>query len=114
MNSTVIVVDDDRDHVSLLSEIIETLGKKVEGIGFDGKDAVELFDKYQPDYVFLDLMMPKFDGFYAIEEIRKKSTKPKIVVVTGDMTIESKKRLDLLDVSVIFKPYEITAIEKIL
>jgi two-component system chemotaxis response regulator CheY len=34
-------------------------------------DAVELYEKYYPDVIFVDLIMPKYDGFYAIKNIIK-------------------------------------------
>lgn len=114
MNNTVIIIDDDKDQVSLLSEIIENFGKKVSGTGFNGKDAIELFEKYKPDIVFLDIMMPESDGFHAIDKIKKINAEAKIVVITGDITEKTSDRLKASNVSIIYKPFEISTIAKIL
>ncbi len=114
MNNTVIIIDDDKVQASLLSELVENFGKKVCGIGFNGKDAVELFEKHKPDIVFLDIMMPEYDGFYAIGKIREVDTEAKIVVITGDMTEETSARLKASNVSIIYKPFKASTISKIL
>ncbi len=114
MNETVIIIDDDKDQVSLLSEIIENLGKKVSGVGFNGKDAIELFEKHKPDTVFLDIMMPEYDGFYAIDKIKKIDTEAKIIAITGDVTEKTSAILQSSNVSIIYKPFEISTIAKIL
>ena len=40
-------------------------------IARNGEEAVELLDEARPDLVILDLMIPKKDGFWVLEEIRK-------------------------------------------
>lgn len=64
---TAIVIDDDHDIVDVFSDILQILQIDVIGKGYDGKEAVELYQKFTPDLVILDLMMPKYDGIYALE-----------------------------------------------
>ncbi len=66
-----IIIDDDKDVTESLSERLVLREVEVLGIGFDGKEAVELYGKLKPDVVFLDINMPGYDGFYAIEGIKK-------------------------------------------
>lgn len=116
--TTVIVIDDDPDTAELLSEYLEIKGIKVLGKGFDGKEAVELYSKLKPDIVFIDVMMPNFDGFYGLEQIRKLDPNSKIIMATADLTADTSRLLDELKATaIIYKPYEfndiMTIIEKL-
>ena len=41
------------------------------GKGYNGLESVELFEKFCPDVVLLDLMIPEYDGVYALRKIQK-------------------------------------------
>ena len=104
----VLVIDDDTDTVDVFSEFLELKGLEVVGTGHDGKEAVEAYEKFKPDIVLMDVMMPVYDGFYAIDHIRKMDPKSKIIMVTADLSVKTKERLREMNVSgVIFKPYDI-------
>lgn len=103
---TCIVIDDDMDTVELFSEYLEIKGITVIGKGYDGKEAVELYQKLKPDVVFLDIMMPHYDGFYAAENILMVNPKAKIIMVTADLTSDTSSRLDDLKIATVYKPYE--------
>lgn len=108
MTVRVLVIDDDIDTVEVFSEFLELKGIEVVGRGHDGKEAVEAYEKFKPDIVLMDVMMPVYDGFYAINEIRKKDPNSKIIMVTADLSIKTKEKLKEMEVSgVIFKPYDI-------
>ena len=105
--TTVIVIEDDPDTAELLCEFLEIKGIKILGKGFDGKEAVELYAKLKPDILFIDVMMPKYDGFYALEQIRKLDPHAKIIMVTADLTTDTSRILDdLKATALIYKPYE--------
>jgi DNA-binding NarL/FixJ family response regulator len=56
----------------------------------DGKQAVEMFDKCNPDLVLMDLRMPIKDGVEATLEIRKQSPNARVLMLTtfdGDAEI---------------------------
>jgi len=112
---TAIVIDDDRVSTQLFTDILRMVGVKILASGFDGKDAVRLYKKYNPDIVFTDIMMPENDGFYALKEIRKFDPHAKVVAVTADFTDESATRLKELNISaVVYKPFDIQDIKKVL
>jgi DNA-binding response OmpR family regulator len=109
--TNVIVVDDDRDTVEVFCEYLAIKNIKVLGRGYDGRTAVELYKKHNPDVVLLDVMMPDYDGFYGLEKIRKIDPDAKIIMVTADLTSDTEKKLvDLKASAMIYKPYEIDSV----
>ena len=110
--TTAIVVDDDRDTCDVLTEYLEFKDIKVVGIGYDGKDAVDLYQKHNhPDLVFLDIMMPYYDGFYGLKKIKQLNPAAYVIIITGDLTTETYNKLKLLKSSaIIYKPFDISKI----
>ncbi len=107
----VIVVDDDVDTVEVFCEYLEIKEITVLGRGYNGKTAVELYEKHKPDIALLDVMMPEYDGFYALENIKKINPDAKLIMVTADLTFDTEKKLkDLSAAAVIYKPYEIDSV----
>ena len=103
-----IVIDDDFDTVEVFSDYLELKNIHVLGKGYNGKDAVDLYKKLNPDVVFLDVLMPDYDGFYALEKIRQVNPKAHVIMVTASLTAQTEDKLKDLNASaIIFKPYEI-------
>lgn len=106
-----IVVDDDETLVDVFTEILESNKIEVVSAGHNGKQAIELCTKYEPDFLFLDLMMPEFDGYYALERLQKLGIKTKVIVISGSIDEEIKNRLKLYSVfSIQSKPPNIQEI----
>ncbi len=117
MNSkiNVIVVDDDQDTSDVFCEFLSIKKINVLGTGKNGKECYELFTKLNPDIVFLDVMMPEYDGFYALKKIREINPIVKIIMITADITKETKNKLFQLGATaIIYKPYEIDYVIKII
>ncbi|HWP78104.1 MAG: response regulator [Thermoproteota archaeon] len=107
----VIVIDDDVDTVEVFSEYLEIKDITVLGRGYNGKTAVELYEQLRPDIVLLDVMMPEYDGFFGLENIKKINPSAKVIMVTADLTYDTEKRLKELNASaIIYKPYEIDSV----
>jgi two-component system, chemotaxis family, chemotaxis protein CheY len=112
---TCIVVDDDVNTTTVFSDILELMGLSVVGKGFSGSEAVCLYKQYRPDVVFIDLMMPKTDGFYAIKKIRGIDPAAKVVAVTANLTLEADQKLKELKINaIISKPFSIHEIKQAL
>jgi two-component system, chemotaxis family, chemotaxis protein CheY len=114
LSGTAIVIDDDHSTVELLSEFLEMKGIKVIGKSHNGKEAAEIYEKLRPDFVFLDIMMPQFDGFYALEKIRNINPDAKIMMITANLTKETADKLDELKVPYLYKPYEFEEIVRVI
>ena len=114
MSIKVIVIDDDEDTLDTFCAYLELKDFEIVGKGKDGREAVEIYEKTRPDVVLLDIMMPHYDGFFALERIKKIDPNAKIVVVTGDLTENTADRLrDMGASEMLYKPYEIDEIVKV-
>ncbi len=108
---TAIVIDDDSAVANTFAEYLTMNNVCILGIGYDGKDAVELYQRFRPDVVFLDLMMPEYDGFYGLEKIKQLNQTSKVVMVTADPTNCSSAKMQRLGADMIlYKPFELDAI----
>jgi len=113
-NLNVIVIDDDYNTVEVFTEFLELNEVKVVGKGYDGKDAFNLYKQLKPDVVFMDVMMPDYDGLYALENIRKINPKALVVMVTADLTAETEIKLaSMKATSIVYKPFDIQQILEI-
>lgn len=74
------------DHVTVLEGLAAIIGRqtdmKVVAQASNGREAVDLWQKHQPDVTLVDLRMPTLDGVGAIEEIRRQQASARIVVLT--------------------------------
>ena len=111
MTITAIVAEDDESNLELFSELLEINDIKVLAKTKNGKEATIAFQSLKPDVVFLDIMMPEFDGLYALKEIRKIDPSSLIMMITADTSDETNVRLEKLHpTAVIHKPYEMSTI----
>jgi two-component system chemotaxis response regulator CheY len=106
--TSVIVIDDNKDIVNSMSELLEIYGIDVVGKGYNGLEGVDLYKKLQPDAILLDLMMPEYDGLYALKEIRKINPKSVILIVTGGASQSITDGLKTLQPNkIIHKPIDV-------
>ena len=88
----ILIVDDNIKIVQLLETYIIKLGYEVI-IGKNGKEAIELYLKYAPDLIIMDVIMPELDGLKACEAI-KKSHKKKgfipVIFLTGQDSLNDR------------------------
>lgn len=80
----ILVADDDKEIVELLTIYLHNEGYNVIQ-SFNGKDALEKFDHSKIDLVILDLMMPEMNGMTAVQEFRRRSTVP-VIMLTAKTT----------------------------
>ncbi|MGF1714609.1 protein-glutamate methylesterase/protein-glutamine glutaminase [Photobacterium chitinilyticum] len=93
----VLVVDDSSFFRRRVSEIINSDPRlEVVGSAVNGKEAVELTNKLQPDVITMDIEMPVMDGITAVREIMKSAPTP--ILMFSSLTHEgAKATLDALD-----------------
>lgn len=75
MPKTIVIADDNAVLTSGLQDFISQNEKyKVVGIADNGEDALELVNNLNPDFLLLDIVMPKLDGFGVLAGLNHKRT----------------------------------------
>lgn len=107
MKPTVIVIDDDEESAEILSDLLRLRSIDVLGMGYNGLEAVELYQKHSPNVVIMDYWMPDFDGLYGLNNIRNLDSNAKVIILTGSSKHEHDKELINSNPSAIIgKPFD--------
>ena len=80
--ATGLIVDDAAIMRLRLREILEPRYEIVAEAG-DGEEALVLYAQYQPDFVTLDISMPKTNGMEALKLMQDRFSDPRIVIVSA-------------------------------
>lgn len=78
----VLVAEDDDNIRSGLCEILEREGYLAHSAR-DGEEALALFDREAPDFVLLDIMMPKMNGYDVCRAIRRRNEQIPIIFISA-------------------------------
>lgn len=80
-----LIVDDSKVVRISLSRLLGRLKVRETDIAFaeSGEESLKVFQDFEPDVVFMDIMMPGLDGEAAAGEMFEVNPEVKIVVVTG-------------------------------
>jgi two-component system chemotaxis response regulator CheY/two-component system response regulator (stage 0 sporulation protein A) len=98
-----VVIDDDKETIELFSDLLTSNGIKVVGKGHNGQDAVFLFQKLKPDVLFLDILMPIYDGIFALKKIRDMNSEANIIVIYDKLSIGKEIELNRLKPSAVIR-----------
>lgn len=97
-----ILLVEDNAELRNLYETFLKYNKFIVETAVDGEDGIAKAKEFQPDFIFLDIMMPKMDGFEVLKTLRHdpsyNCTKTKIILLTnlGDGTqISESTRKDM-------------------
>lgn len=84
MSSSIsVVIADDHEMIRLgLAALLKGSDVKIVGEAADGAQAVDVAAKLKPDVVLVDVLMPKNDGFWALEKLRKKLPQTAVVMLS--------------------------------
>lgn len=111
MTNTILIVDDKKLNIDLLTNILRGQYKIMAATS--GEAAIELLARKIPDLVLLDIIMPGIDGFGVLEHMKSKRELSNIPVifVTGEHNIATEERgLALGAVDYIKKPFNSTVV----
>ena len=107
----ILVVEGDEAHALLLKKILENKGEV--HIALKGQDALRLAAETRLDLLITGLKLPDTDGWSLIEEIRKTSEIP-ILVITAYIDVPSKNRAYAAGCTqYLIKPYQIAELREI-
>ncbi|MDK6292694.1 response regulator transcription factor [Aerococcus urinae] len=102
--SRILIVEDELDLASIIKDYLERELYEVE-ICTEGDKAIEIFDKFKPSLVILDLMLPGMNGYEICKNIRIKSTIPILILSAKIDEFDKVKGLNLGADDYITKPF---------
>ncbi|WP_028308295.1 response regulator transcription factor [Desulfitibacter alkalitolerans] len=106
MKNKILVVEDEEKILRFIKANLVASGYKVY-VAKDGQSALDLYEKYLPEIILLDVKLPKLDGFEVLRRIRGFSDVPVILVTVKDSSIDIVQGLELGADDYITKPFEI-------
>ena len=90
MNKTILIVDDEKDLCTVLSDSLSQDRYRVV-TAFNGKTALQLAKKEKPDLMLLDIKMPGMDGIEVLKKIKKMRKEIAVIMFTAFGTLETAR-----------------------
>jgi len=92
-NARILIIDDEPINVDLLRRLLERAGFSRLASTNDSREAVDLYTRFRPDLILLDLHMPHRDGLEVMDELNQiaEASYLPILMLTGDDTPEAKR-----------------------
>lgn len=82
MGKNVLVVDDEKNIVDILSFNLQKEGYEIT-VAYDGQSALDKYNENRPDLILLDVMLPLMDGFEVCTRIRESDKITPIIMLTA-------------------------------
>jgi len=101
----IVIIDDQPDAIRLLTHLLEEHSDFKVYSASSGDEGISLVARRRPDLIILDLRMPGKDGFAVLDELRgnPETAKIPVLVVTGEMDLNSDEEEQLIDIHVLRK-----------
>ncbi|QAA30463.1 response regulator transcription factor [Clostridium manihotivorum] len=106
MQKKILVVDDDKDIVKLITKSLSYEGFETIS-AFTGKEALCALKENHIDFIILDIMMPDMDGFDVCRSIRKSHNAPILFLSARDKDIDKIVGLEIGADDYMTKPFSI-------
>ncbi|MBR1377206.1 MAG: sporulation transcription factor Spo0A [Bacilli bacterium] len=111
-----LVVDDNEGMVNVIKEYFKDSSEiEVKYEAHDGEEAIDIIEKHKDDIdmILLDIIMPKKDGVYVLEEMKNRHINKRIIVETSYDTDDMVHIVGKLGASYFMsKPYDLSDLEK--
>lgn len=112
----ILMIDDNTNLVEMVKEYFKNHENiSVDLFAYDGEEGIKIIDQKRDSYdvIILDLIMPKRDGMYVLEEMQKRGIQKPVLVATSYNASEVNRKVSGLGASyMILKPFELADLEK--
>lgn len=92
----VLIIDDSALIRKTIKEIVEYAGYCVVGEAEDGERGIDFYKKLKPDWVTLDITMPKKNGIVTLEEILEFDEEANVIMISAinetELVIEAMEK----------------------
>ena len=104
--TTVLLVEDEESFIDALVVGLQREGFRVQ-VARDGVEALELWERIDPDVILLDVMLPRLSGIDVCRQIRSRSNVPIIMVTAKSAEIDTVVGLEVGADDYVSKPYRL-------
>ena len=108
-DGNILVVDDDHEIADLVEIHLRGEGYHVFK-AYNGREALELFDREEVDLAILDIMMPGTDGLTLCRKLREESSVPIIILTAKDSEYDYVQGITIGSDDYLTKPFRPTAL----
>ncbi|HSH04720.1 MAG TPA: ATP-binding protein [Anaerolineae bacterium] len=108
-NYRILIVDDSWINRQLLVQLLAPLGFALQEAN-NGREAIDVWQKWRPHLIWMDMYMPEMDGDEATRQIKAQpdSEETIIIAITANAFLEDQERiLDAGCVDIIHKPFQV-------
>jgi len=84
----VLVVDDDKEFVDMISSRLEKAGERITP-AYNGQECLDLLLKKDIDVVLLDIGMPGMNGIQTLKEVKQRFPLVEVIIMTSHGTIQN-------------------------
>jgi DNA-binding response OmpR family regulator len=102
----ILIVDDEAPIIDMLSYNLKRAHYEVL-VAWDGRQAIDLARREQPDLIVLDLMLPEVDGLDVCRTLRRERDVPIIMLTARDEEIDRVVGLELGADDYVVKPFSV-------
>ena len=111
MTKKVLLADDEEDILALVAATLGNDDRYTLVLARDGEEALKRAEESSPDLIFLDVMMPKMDGYEVCERLKsnRSTAHAKVVMLTALVQEADKRRAEQVGADSYFsKPFSPT------
>ncbi|MGA3172708.1 MAG: response regulator [Chthoniobacteraceae bacterium] len=84
----ILLADDERELIGGLAQYLRNAGHEVCIVTSGGLDVLPAFDRFHPDVVFMDVMMPRFNGITISHALISRHPEVKLVLCSGALAAD--------------------------
>lgn len=92
-HARILIVDDEEQNITLLRRLLERAGFGRLESTTDPRDVSDLYVRFRPDLILLDLHMPHMDGLEVLDQLNQiaEASYLPILMLTGDLSQDAKR-----------------------
>lgn len=119
MKKKIVIADDNLNCSKNISKALQNNLKDIEisGIALDGEETLKMVSLYNPDFLILDLNLPKKSGLQVLKELRPEDNcRTKIIIISGENSMINQINLiNYIQISnILIKPFKISILCQII